>query len=474
MNISDWHSLYSDGWKGEITPAAFAHPAKFSRALIRHIYKHAIEEGWLVAGDTVVDPFGGVGLGAIDAMLNGLNWVGVELEQKFVDLGNQNIDLWDSRYNGKVRTWGTAQLIQGDSRNLGGVIEQAGACVSSPPYAESLQGSDKIDHTIEKRNSIHPEYGNARAFWGVTSASSNLSAKGYGSAPGNLGNLPANDYAAAVSSPPFLAQSGGTNVTAKTGPLSDPRLLSRHSAGNAATEAYGSDPANLGNLPAGDFSVAISSPPYAESIHEGQGGTGVTSKNDKRNQDWKGWQNEHAADLDGYGATSGQLGAMGAGDYAAAVSSPPFENGSPHNGGDAEFIDKKRLFGDYGETPGNIGNSTGDGFWTAARQIVEQVHTVLRPGGAAIFVVKSFVKNKQIVDFPHQWQELCEAVGFQTIHEHRAWLVEDKGAQWDLFGELHEKTVERKSFFRRLAEKNGAPRIDWETVLCMTKVISNT
>jgi hypothetical protein len=462
MNISDWHSLYSDGWKGEITPAAFAHPAKFSRALIRHIYRHAIEEGWLKAGDTVIDPFGGVGLGAIDAMLNGLNWVGVELEQKFVDLGNQNIELWNSRYNGKVRTWGTARLIQGDSRNLAGVIKQAGACVSSPPYAESLQGSDKIDHTIEKRNGIHPEYGNARAFWGVTSASGNLSAKGYGSAPGNLGNLPANDYAAAVSSPPYadsMERPGGID------PAKSEYIGGPHSQMNRSDTRYGSTDGQLGAMKGSDFSAAISSPPYAEARIGQESGQEQCGRGDQ------------------YGATSGQLGAMGAGDYAAAVSSPPFENSM--NSTDEAFIvkhlqDIKRnpqsngaqsLRGHYGDTDGNIGNSTGDGFWTAARQIVEQVHTVLRPGGVAIWVVKSFVKNKQIVDFPHQWQELCEAVGFQTLHEHRAWLVEDKGAQWDLFGELHEKTIQRKSFFRRLAEAKGSPPIDWETVLCMTKVI---
>jgi tRNA G10 N-methylase Trm11 len=402
MNISDWHSLYSDGWKGEIAPAAFAHPAKFSRALIRHIYKHAIEEGWLNAGDTVVDPFGGVGLGAIDAMLNGLNWVGVELEQKFVDLGNQNIELWNSRYGGKVRTYGTARLIQGDSRELAQVIEQAGACVSSPPYANAINAS--------------------------------------GEGPGSRST-----EWVKVHSPGHDSEK-------------DERLISQG-------VGYSTNPANLGNLPANDYAAAVSSPPYAEARIGQESGQEQCGRGDQ------------------YGATNGQLGAMGAGDYAAAVSSPPFENSM--NSTDEAFIvkhlqDIKRnpqsngaqsLRGHYGDTDGNIGNSTGDGFWTAARQIVEQVHTVLRPGGVAIWVVKSFVKNKQIVDFPHQWQELCEAVGFQTLHEHRAWLVEDKGAQWDLFGELHEKTIQRKSFFRRLAEAKGSPPIDWETVLCMTKVI---
>jgi len=29
--------------------------------------------------------------------------------------------------------------------------------------------------------------------------------------------------------------------------------------------------------------------------------------------------------------------------------------------------------------------------------------------------------------------------------------------------------VEYKSFFRRLAEKNGSPHIDWEDIICMVK-----
>jgi len=38
-----------------------------------------------------------------------------------------------------------------------------------------------------------------------------------------------------------------------------------------------------------------------------------------------------------------------------------------------------------------------------------------------------------------------------------------------LFGHKIVKRKERKSFFRRLAESKGSPRIDHETVLCMVK-----
>jgi hypothetical protein len=34
----------------------------------------------------------------------------------------------------------------------------------------------------------------------------------------------------------------------------------------------------------------------------------------------------------------------------------------------------------------------------------------------------------------------------------------------------HDRLVkERKSFFRRLSEKKGSPRIDWEDVICLEK-----
>jgi hypothetical protein len=48
-------------------------------------------------------------------------------------------------------------------------------------------------------------------------------------------------------------------------------------------------------------------------------------------------------------------------------------------------------------------------------------------------------------------------------------LVEEKGTQMDMFGNAITKTVERKSFFRRLAEAKGSPRIDWEDVICQVK-----
>src|SRR5437899_1034302 len=37
-----WMDCYKSGWKGLITPASFAHPAKFSRDLIQSIFAQAL------------------------------------------------------------------------------------------------------------------------------------------------------------------------------------------------------------------------------------------------------------------------------------------------------------------------------------------------------------------------------------------------------------------------------------------------
>jgi len=94
----DWYKCYGKGWGDLLVPDAFGHPAKFSRLLIRRIYTHCLRQGYLQPGDVVLDPFGGVGLGALHAMMNGLEWVGVELEERFVGWGRENIEMWNRRF----------------------------------------------------------------------------------------------------------------------------------------------------------------------------------------------------------------------------------------------------------------------------------------------------------------------------------------------------------------------------------------
>jgi len=179
-----WENCYERKWKKLIVNEAFCHPAKFSYNLIDRIYSHAMENGWIKKGDTVLDPFGGVALGALGAISNGMNWIGVELEKKFVRLGEENIAKWMIEVK---RDLGTAKIIQGDSRKLkfylAKLIGTPDMVISSPPYADSLSGSDKPqDH--KRHQELATKAGHGRIGRGQL-----VYQNAYGRTLGNLSNM---------------------------------------------------------------------------------------------------------------------------------------------------------------------------------------------------------------------------------------------------------------------------------------------
>ena len=389
-----WHNCYSDNWNGVIVAEAFAHPAKFARGLIRRIYEHMRDSGYITPGDRVIDPFGGIAAGAVDAMSMGLHWYGCELEPRFVALGNANIDKWQRDLAMLGNRVGTARLIQGDSRYLASLLGGGmAATISSPPYE-----TDALGHSRGHAGLIRDEV--------------------YGTPP--------------------------------------------------ATE-YGSTPGQLGAMRSGDFTAAVSSPPYADAVNGTGEGPGARHDPIHHNADTA----QRLSSDNGYGDAPGQLGRMAGEGFEAAVGSPPFESTVNHDGGPLQDIGaiggRGFLEHEYGDHPANIGNDNGETFWSAARVIVEQTYAVLKPGGHTAWVTKRFVRDKKIVEFSEQWAQLCEAVGFVRVEWVRAMLVEDHGDQLDIFGGVTTRGKQRKSFFRRLAEKKGSPRIDHEDVIIMRK-----
>lgn len=461
----DWFGLYRESWKGVIVDEAFQHPAKFSRALIQRIYEHVIEEGWASKGDSVIDPFGGVALGAFPAMQHGLNWFGCELEEKFVALGNQNIALWNERYS-RMPNWGSARLAQGDSRKMVEVLSAADCCVSSPPY-----GCDSLHRAVnaEREEALPAADRMGKSAWGG----------GYGNSEGQLSNLPATieGHGLAITSPPYVSGGHHNDIMGAWNANGRGQGVSKDQAG------YGKTEGQLGAMPEGQLS--ISSPPFPQPY---TGGGGINVKGYSNEAQRKG-SSEKPFDLVGKRTYQGKGGVRTKGNletldlegFDAAISSPPFmdqgrDDRRPQGGMKVDIAHRKKGvngsppgLSHFGDTEGQIGIMSAETFWSASRLILEQLHQVLSPNAHAVFVVKSFVRDKRIVDFPAQWAQLCEAVGFKLLHDHHALLTEHYGTQGG-FDEDKKLSVERKSFFRRLAEAKGSPRIDYENVLCFVRL----
>jgi hypothetical protein len=471
-----WDGAYNDSWVGVLVPPAFAHPAKFSKSLIFKIVEHALACGWVQAGDVCLDPFSGVALGAFPLNLYGLHYVGVELEERFHVLAQANVTYWQQKW-GHRPGYGTTWLVHGDSRHLLALVQgQVDAVVGSPPYAGSLHLNESVEADIARmhRKNI-PCTGGATSRHGLPNQHHN---QGYGTDPAQLGNLPAGSVDAVVGSPPYAGSFHGQDESLSVGEriartsTTTPGTTGRNSQINHP-RGYGSDPAQLGNLPAGSVDAVVGSPPYAGLGMQEQSSTIDTPP---RPGDIR--QYRRKAPIRPYSVNPVNLGNLPPGQVDAVVGSPPYAASDQNYAAGWTRINRRKGHArgpcahnqaSYGTSPGQLGNGHGLTFWEAARTILEQVAALLKPGGVAIWVTKRYVRDGQLVEFSQDWARLNQACGLVWLHWHQALLVEACGEQATLFGAPEQVRSEKKSFFRRLVEKKGTPRIDWEDVLCFQK-----
>ena len=243
---------------------------------------------------------------------------------------------------------------------------------------------------------------------------------------------------------------------------------------------------------------AVTSPPYADAL--GHGGTPSEEDHARGLAHLTGnttYSNAIEKQYDSYRKSGGGAGFEAfkrtqqkhSGHYsdapAGAVTSPPYADSlQATSDAKAESIKRaqekydgatyemtpgaKGMGGDYGATPGQLGAMNVPDYWTAVAQVYAELYAILPSGGAAAIVVKDYIKKGKRVDLCHQTAAVLEATGFTVVERCKVWLIHERTTA-TLFGEDHTKRVERKSFFRRLAEKNGSPHIDWEEVIWAVK-----
>jgi DNA modification methylase len=122
-------------------PDSFAHPAKMDAQLLLWITEH-----YTKVGETILDPMAGSGTQMLACTL-GRNVVLVELEGKFCKMCRDNWELVKMRPQLGYEM-GTCQIIQGDARNLEGLL--ADKIITSPPY----EGSDMKSPVVNRNRQV--------------------------------------------------------------------------------------------------------------------------------------------------------------------------------------------------------------------------------------------------------------------------------------------------------------------------------
>ena len=481
IGFDSWHGYYKPWPKNILLAESYRHPAKVSFALAERIYRHCLDEVWLKPGNRVIDPFAGIGGFAFHAMQFGMDFVGMELEPDFIELAQEsytcpgfdrdfwrryqgrqefigllremralcpscetalapkakmnkrtgrvierriphqaahvyrgNIPRWENRFNGSFAQRGTARIVQGDSRSLLAVLAESGAaaCVASPPYVSGGH---------------HPDQTGA---WGGQAQSVPRNLAGYGQAEGQMGQMPEGRLDAAISSPPYAGPPGHDSGHPRLDAIEDERRVRE---GSSRRNGYGASTGQLAALPDGALDAAVSSPPYEASINAGNDADEARQRKAER--------------------------------YARGE----FKTQRPDVFVSPDNIGARGMFnGTYGKSESQVGAMQGDTFWSASRLILEQTRAALRPSAHACWVLKPFVRNHAVVDFPGYWRQVCESVGFRLLHVHVCWQVEQKGLkQLGLDGT--DKAMEKwcASFFRRLhSKKYPHLKIDFEIVQC--------
>jgi hypothetical protein len=286
---SDWYGLYSVGWKKEIADESFRHPAKFARDLIKRIYAHA--QNYIKPGDTVLDPFAGVALGGLDANRHGLHWVGVELEQQFVDMGAgcscTGISPADwARFYGR---WDKARYLNG-RHWCPRCISEAEIILDEPPTPPVSNAQAIRRQRIAELSAKHGQ--RARSY-----PPSPLPDTGYTPRAKQLSIF------GSVESPSYERNSGRIPCTSPHHYTGNLELFARRYAQNGATAVLvQGDSRQLCEVLASANGV-ISSPPYAGSIG--------SDDPDKRGGLFRDPKRRNDKTLTAeYGQSRGQLGAM--------------------------------------------------------------------------------------------------------------------------------------------------------------------
>ena len=183
---------------------AISHPAKANVKLLEFLILKYTKEG-----DVILDPMSGTGSTGVVAALHGRNAILVEIEPRFYEFIVKAKEKVEKAETLGKKGW--IVPILGDARKLTELcrgIAAADACITSPPYAETILSGGDPERRMERlvRAGYDPgDFLGGRARNAVLKHYDEPSGEGHApSGPsGNIGNLPLGPVDAVITSPPY-------------------------------------------------------------------------------------------------------------------------------------------------------------------------------------------------------------------------------------------------------------------------------
>jgi DNA modification methylase len=207
-------------------PDSFAHPAKMDAQLLIWIV-----ETYSKPGETILDPMAGSGTTMLACTL-GRNVVLVELEEKFCKMCRDN---WNEvkMHPQLGSSMGECQIIQGDARNLEGLLVDK--IITSPPFAGQSGGLKSAKSFMFGDDNV-----GKRMMGGIKG--------GTGESPDNIDHLPYGNIDSIITSPPYEEAMGEKHHSPRADKLAKEK----------------SNPVTYTDK----IDAVITSPPYENAVHK--------------------------------------------------------------------------------------------------------------------------------------------------------------------------------------------------------------
>jgi DNA modification methylase len=374
------------------------HPAKMRPSLARAILQ-------IYGESPILDPMAGVGTTLVEAMLLGMNAVGVEYEKKFVDQANKNIEHLRKLFPNE--NLGKAVCIKGDARDLSCLKNRrVSSIIFSPPYFNAVE-SVSTGHQGPEGGHLERQHKSAKE-----------GRSGYGN-KNNIGH--AESYGSIIMSPLYF------NALKKgdEGPHSNNKRISYEERINQF-QGYSTDSGNIGNIT--QFGSIIFSPPYFDALSITKGGGSKTSilyeestqeLQMKRSGPFAVKKNLPTP----YSSKDGNIGNIP--QFGSVIFSPPL--GEANKG---SRIAKKGYEGKYGkderlkdrcdrpisQDKNNIGNVRyGRTYLGEMLKVYSECYRVLKPNKFMVVVVKDIRRKGLTIPLGADTIKLCQLVGFEVF-----------------------------------------------------------